>query len=151
MVKDYTEQYYLPAAQNSVRFDADQYEQGRELAAWKTQMRQRWSSVHLEAQLAHAAQSDVGEPIVVSARVWLNGLAADSVAVEIVAGIQDRSGELVSPQVVTMQPTGGADGALLYEGALTPDNSGVLALGVRARPSHPALVNSYELGLSKWA
>ena len=135
MVKDYTEQYYLPAAQNSVRFDANHYEQGRELATWKTHMRQRWSSVHLDAQLAHAAQSDVGEPIVVSPRVWLNGLAADNVAVEIVAGIQDRSGELASPQVVTMQPTGDADGALLYEGALTPENSGVLAFGVHAGPA----------------
>jgi hypothetical protein len=71
--------------------------------------------------------------------------------VEIVSGGQDRQGQLVDPQVTLMQRTGEEHGALLYQGQLTPADSGVLALGVRLRPAHPALSNPYETGLSRWA
>jgi glycogen phosphorylase len=151
MVKEYTNNYYLPSARNSRRFRADQYALARMLSAWKAQVRQRWPAVHLEAQVQGTNQTNVGEPVVVNARLWLNGAPADHLAVEIVAGIQGRNGDMADPQVAPMQRTGEADGALLYEGALTPDNSGVLALGVRARPDHSDLVNPYELGISKWA
>ena len=50
-----------------------------------------------------------------------------------------------------MQRTGEENGAFVYQGAFTPADSGVIALGVRARPEHPTLVNPNELGLSKWA
>jgi glycogen phosphorylase len=151
MVKEYTTRYYVPAASTGARFAAENFSVAREVALWKARMRQRWASLHVEGELVGSNQADVGEPVLVQARLWLNGLPAEAVAVEVVAGIQGKSGELVAPQVVPMQQTGEENGALLYQGALTPDNSGVIALGVRARPDHPALVHPNELGMSKWA
>lgn len=151
MVKEYTTRYYVAAAATGARFTTGNYALAREIAAWKARLRQRWGSLHIEGELQGATQTDVGEPVLVQARLWLNGLPADAVAVEVVAGAQGRSGELVAPQVVPMQLAGEENGALLYQGTLTPENSGVIALGVRARPNHPALVHPNELGLSKWA
>lgn len=151
MVKEYATDYYLPAAANSNRFGANDYALARELAGWKALMRQRWQTVHLEAQVESGQQADVGEPVVVSARLWLNGASPESVAVELVAGAQVENGQLRAPQVAPMRQVGEREGALLYHGVLTPESSGVIALGVRARPHHPALVNPYELGLSRWA
>jgi starch phosphorylase len=151
MVKEYTERYYLPSARNGRRFRENDFALARTVAGWKAQIRQRWHALHLEAQIQGLTQANVGEPVVVKARLWLNGAPADGVAVEIVAGSQGRNGDLVAPKVVPMTQTGTADGALLYEGAFTPTDSGVLALGVRARPNHPDLVDAYELGISTWA
>jgi starch phosphorylase len=156
MVKEYTHCYYLPAAGNAVRFRTGDYALARDLAAWKAQVRQRWHGVHIEAGLRGAvggaqAQAQVGEAIHLDGRVWPNGLTREDIAAEIVAGVQDRRGELPDPQVAPMQLSGEENSALLYQGAFTPKDAGVLGVGVRARPSHPALVHPYELGLSKWA
>jgi starch phosphorylase len=155
MVKDYTKCYYLPAADNAVRLRADNYALARNLAAWKAQVRQRWHGVHIEAG-AHGAggapsQAQVGEAIHLDARLWPNGLTQQDLVVEVVAGVQDRQGALLDPQVAPMQLTGEENNALLYKGAFTPAESGVLGVGVRARPSHPALIHPYEMGVSKWA
>jgi starch phosphorylase len=156
MVKEYTRRYYLPAAENAARFRGDNYALARTLAAWKAQVRQQWHAVHLEAGLQNAegaapAQIQVGDAIPLDARVWLNGLAQEDVALEIVAGVQDSQGELLDPQVAPMQLTAEENNALRYQGALIPTEAGALSVGIRARPAHPALVHPYEMGLSKWA
>lgn len=151
MLKEYAEQYYLPAATNGLRFSAGGYALAKEMAAWKGQLHGRWNSVHLEASVQGAPQTHVGEPLAVRARVWLNGVPANDVTVEIVCGGQDRQGQLVAPQVTTMQRVGEEQGALIYQGQVTPTASGQLALGVRVRPDHPALSHPYEVGLSRWA
>jgi len=151
MVKEYATTYYLPAAANTSRFTQDNYALAKALAGWKSQIRQRWSTIGLQAAIQGEPQTIVGEPLSVKAQVWLNGTPVESVAVEIVAGVQDRSGTLIDPQVVPMERSGEENGALLYQGALTPANSGMIALGVRVRPHHAGMVNPYEVGLSKWA
>jgi starch phosphorylase len=152
MVKEYTTRYYAPAAATGTHFAADHFALAREVSSWKVRIAQRWASLHIEGEIISSNQADVGEPVLVRARLWLNGLPADAVAVEVVAGMQGKSGELVEPLVVPMQQIGEENnGALLYQGALTPEHSGVIAIGVRARPDHPALVHPNELGLSKWA
>jgi hypothetical protein len=50
-----------------------------------------------------------------------------------------------------MRRVGEEHGALLYQGEVTPVDSGALAVGVRLRAHHPALSNPYETGLSRWA
>ncbi len=151
MVKEYTNCYYLPAATNGRQYSADQFKLARELAVWKAQISQRWSSLHLEAKTQGDMQITVGDPLQIEARLWLNGLPETNVAVEIVAGRQDAKGELLNPQVTPMQPAGTDNGALLFQGELKPTDSGRLALGVRARPTHPAMIDPYEMGLSHWA
>lgn len=152
MVKEYTNLYYLPAAANDQRFAAQQHKVARELASWKAQVRHYWHSVYVEAHtLAEHTQVHVGEPLGVQARVWLNGAPEDQLAVEIIAGHQDRHGQLVEVQVTPMHKAGQDNGALLYQANLVAADSGVLALGVRVRPHHAALIHPDELGLSKWA
>ncbi len=151
MVKEYTVCYYLPAASHGRQYSAEQCKLARELAVWKAQISQRWSSLHIEAKTRGDLQMTVGDALQVDARLWLNGMPEASVAVEIVTGRQDAKGELIDPQVTPMQANGTDNGALLFQGELTPTDSGRLALGVRARPTHPALIDSYEMGLSHWA
>jgi starch phosphorylase len=151
MVKEYATLYYLPAAVNCGHFAQAGYALAKTIASWKQQIGQRWHTIGLQAALDGTPQTAVGEPLQVTARLWLNGLPAEQVAVEIVAGAQDRQGQLIDPVVIPLQPTGAENNALLYQAELTPANSGQLALGVRARPHHPGLINPYEVGLTKWA
>ncbi|MFN8492964.1 MAG: alpha-glucan family phosphorylase [Caldilineaceae bacterium] len=151
MVKEYTTQYYLPAAANAPRYAANHYALARELSAWKAQMAQRWYAIHLTAQARDGLQITVGDVLQVDAQLHLNGIPADQVAVEIVAGVQDAQGQLQEPQVTPMKAAGDKDGALLFHGELTPADSGRFVVGVRARPTHPGLIDPYETGLNRWA
>ncbi|MCB0065203.1 MAG: alpha-glucan family phosphorylase [Caldilineaceae bacterium] len=151
MVKDYTETYYLPAATNGSEFRANNFALARELAAWKAQLGHRWQSLHLQAESSGANQITVGDSLKVQAKLWLNGVDRAEVGVEIVAGTPANGAHLRDPIVMPMSVVGEESGALLYEGAITPTDSGVIALGVRARPVHAHLINPNETGINRWA
>jgi starch phosphorylase len=151
MIKEYTENYYLPAAAHGKEFSAENYALARELAGWKAQLGQRWQALQLQAEAQATGQLTVGEVLQVRAKLWLNGVEEAQVAVELIAGQQTKTGVLIDPLVVPMQAVGHDNGAVIYEGALTPKDSGVLSLGVRARPVHQGLINPNEIALSRWA
>ena len=151
MVKDYTELFYLPAAVSGGRYRANNFQLAREVSAWKRSLAQQWQAIHLQAEMGGSPQMTVGEALQVRARLWLNGVPATQVAVELLAGAQDGRGQLIAPEVVPMQGVGQQDGALIFEGTLTPSDSGVFVVGVRARPTHDGLINPYETGVSRWA
>ena len=107
--------------------------------------------MHLEALTPENFQVEVGSTLELGAKVWSSGMPLDQIALEIVAGIQDESGHIMEPQVVSMTANGQIDGAVLYHGTFQPNQSGQIAIGVRARPNHKALINRYETGLNRWA
>jgi len=93
----------------------------------------------------------VGETLPLTAKVWANGVNPAEIVVEIVAGAANGSDEFAVETVVPMQASGEQNGALLYSGELPIEQSGQLALAVRARPKNEALIHPYEMGLNRWA
>ncbi|MEZ4676981.1 MAG: hypothetical protein R2932_22450 [Caldilineaceae bacterium] len=122
----------MPAAANGSRYTADNFAIAREIATWKGELAQRWQALHLEAALSSGGQLTVGEALNVRAKLWLNGIDETQVAVELIAGTQNGHGELLDPITMPMQTVNRENGALIYEGSLTPDDSGILTLGVCA-------------------
>jgi starch phosphorylase len=151
MIKDYADDYYVPAMESGARYRADGFAVAKEMAAWKRHLRDSWHGVRVEAAPPDELQAAVGSPVQLDARAWLNGLQLTEVALEIVAGVQDAEGNLINPQVIPMEADGQHDGAVQFRGELTPADSGQIALGIRARPRHDALINPYETGLNRWA
>ncbi|GCE17454.1 hypothetical protein KDK_12540 [Dictyobacter kobayashii] len=47
MVKDYTNVYYVPEMRQSIRVEENQYEQERQLAAWKEKVTHAWDKLEL--------------------------------------------------------------------------------------------------------
>jgi len=151
MVKEYTTLYYLPAAANQARFADNNYALAREVAAWKGRLVHQWQALHVQAELQSVDQITVGDKVQVKARVWLNGVPETQVAVELLAGALNGHGQLAAPQVTPMQAVGQENGALLYQAEVAPTDSGVIHLGIRARPRHAGLIHPNETGVSRWA
>lgn len=150
MVIDYTQQYYLPADQSGIRFQADGYALARRVANWKARVRALWPAVRVEAHLVDGAATLVGDQVEVTATLWPGGLERTQVTVEAVFG-SDEEG---SPAELAVAPLGFVreeNGALLYSGELAPEVAGRLTVGVRARPNFDQIVNPYELGVMRWA
>jgi starch phosphorylase len=151
MVKEYTNRFYMPAAQQAEEFIAANYALAHSLAVWKQHIFEAWPQLVVQASGPRDGQIGPGESIPMEARVSLGALQPEDVAVEVVYG-RDDNGVIVDTESVEMAQDGqDGDGALIYRAQVTPPKNGVFVYGVRARPTHPALPNRYAMGLVRWA
>ena len=151
MVKEYTERLYLPALETGTSAEAEGYTSARALAEWKRRVRENWFTVNLHGIQALPAQASVGDALEIRARLWPGRLSAEDLAVEVVVGEDAGNDFAVSPVVVAMREMGRhGDGGIDYAATLSPAESGRVAVGVRVRPQHPAMIHPYELGLVRW-
>lgn len=151
MVKEYTQRLYLPALATGSAAEADGYNAARSLADWKRRVRENWFTVNLQATRAIPAQAAVGDALQISARLWPGRLSAQDLAVEVVVGEDAGNDFATAPVTVPMQEVGRqGDGGIDYQATLSPAESGRVAVGVRVRPQHPAMIHPYELGLVRW-
>jgi glycogen phosphorylase len=149
MVIDYTTTYYLPAAKTGTVYAADSFAIAKRVAGWKHEMSNRWPGVRIEAVPVRERLGLIQQPLPIQARVWLQGVPQDQVAVELVVSNGD-SGD-VPAEIVPLEPAGDEYGALLYHTEYIPTNSGKYSLAVRVRPKHSDLVSPHELGFIQWA
>jgi starch phosphorylase len=152
MVIDYTERYYLPAAQQGNDYQADGGALAKQIVAWRAGLRSRWQNVRAELGSLPTQIVTVGDPVQIEAKVWLDGISATDVAVELVTGDQSGDGELRHPVPLPMTQTGEDGDACIYSTIFTPERSGPLAVAVRVRADPPNQIVPMEPGLLvRWA
>ncbi|HTG51702.1 MAG TPA: alpha-glucan family phosphorylase, partial [Candidatus Tectomicrobia bacterium] len=104
MVKEYTEQLYVPAAQAYENFSQDGCGVATQLSQWKTQMRKDWPQVQVsDVQVVNKDRQSisVGESLQISARVHLGGVDPQHVRVEAYHGEVDN-GDLHNPTATVL-------------------------------------------------
>ena len=154
MVRDYTEQYYIPAA-DSVRrtveaIDGLPFGQARELASYRQRVTETWPSVAI-TDVDSTGLPDtplLGSELTLTATVALAGLRPDEVMVQAVIGRVDSGGTLTDPHYVDMTHTGSGEGGTEIFSTTTPLRlSGSMGYTVRVLPHHRLLAGDTELGL----
>jgi len=155
MVKQYTEQLYIPAAQAYENFSRDGCGAAVQLSQWKTQMRKDWPQVHLsDVQVANKDRPtiQVGESLQISARVHLGAVDPRHVRVEAYHGELDN-GDLHNPAATVLTQSSQADGegTYIYQGSVPATESGTYGFSVRVVPTHPCLMQAHELRLITWS
>jgi starch phosphorylase len=150
MVQEYTEWAYLPAHRVSTRLARDGYAEARELAVWRSRVRDAWPNVTLRSEADVNGDLLVGTTIPVRVWVGLAGLSADEVAVEVAAGPPGTDGTPERPTLVVAQHVGSDVGEARFEAEVPCTTSGPLALAVRIRPRNPSAVNPLSPLLLTW-
>lgn len=154
MVREYTERFYLPAAERFARLEADSAAASRALSAWMTLVRREWPQVRVLAmEDGPAADAKVGDTVRVRARLHLGALAPADVTAELYLGVLDASGEIVQPANFPMHHTSSlAHGDHVFEAAgVLCCRSGLQGYTVRILPHHPDLAEHFVPGLITWA
>jgi starch phosphorylase len=154
MVRDYTEQYYLPAAASARRtveaIDGLPFGQARELAAYRQRVTETWPSVEI-TDVDSTGLPDtplLGSELTLTATVALAGLRPHEVIVQAVIGRVDAGGTLTDPNYVDMPHTCSGDGGTEVFTTTTPLRlSGSMGYTVRVLPHHRLLAGDTELGL----
>ena len=150
MVREYVERLYRPAAIAERAMTAEHFQPARELAAWKQRVKSAWSQVqvtHVESGGVDTVP-EVGDELHLRAQVYLDGLSANDVDVQVVYGRARESDTLsevsVESLTVAEQPEGQA---ATFIGTVRLSRAGSFGYTVRVVPKHPMLANSAELGL----
>ena len=151
MVRDYTEQLYVPAARSGWAMAEGGYAGARDLAAYKARARGAWGDVHVD----HVESSGVGdspelgETLHVTAYVSLGDLGPDDVDVQVAHGRTNHHGdELHDVSSVSLDHVESYEhGRHQFAGDLVLRASGGFGYTVRVLPRHPGLATTAELGL----
>jgi starch phosphorylase len=155
MVKEYTEQLYIPAAQAYENFSRDGCGTATQLSQWKAQMRKDWPQVQIsDVQVANKDRQSilVGEALQISARVHLGAVDPRHVRVEAYHG-EMNNGDIRNPTATVLSQSSQPDGSgnYIYEGSVPATESGTYGFSVRVVPTHPCLMQAHELRLITWS
>lgn len=153
MVREYLEQFYLPAMRHSARLAENGYQRARQLAAWRTRLSESWCDVrfiNITDNVGDVATFD--DRITVRAEVALGRLQPSDVSVQLQYGPVDAAGEIRSPQVLPMQHVGETGtGIYLFEGTIVCNGTGQWGYNLRVIPAHEDLISPFDIGVVMWA
>ncbi|PXW33865.1 UNVERIFIED_CONTAM: starch phosphorylase [Williamsia faeni] len=152
MVRDYTEQYYAPAAISGHATTENDFEGAKDLARFRAQVDRSWPLVRVldvdSAGLDNTAL--LGSTMTLTAHVELAGLHADQVVVQAVIGRVDDADNLTqvaTPTMTLVSEHGGPGGEAIFEVSVPLPMTGPVGYTVRILPYHRLLTGTAELGV----
>jgi glycogen phosphorylase len=153
MVREYTEQMYIPAQAQCKVLSAEKYKRAKKLAAWRQSLMANWSSLQLLESFADPLpQVKVGEHLTVRIKIEMGQLDPADIKVEIYYGILSAGGDITDPKIILMEHQQHTKGKPHeFAGTIPLSTSGRMGYAVRVLPSHPDILNPIKLGLIRWA
>jgi starch phosphorylase len=148
MVRDYTAQYYGPAARAGAAVITDDYAGAKALAEYRRRVDSAWSDITVTDVDADGLPDTpvLGSSLTLSATVALGGLSSSDVSVQAVFGHVDQDEQLRDVVSVPMTHEGGASGGERFTVTTTLPLSGSVGYTVRVLPHHTLLAGDAELG-----
>ena len=143
MVREYVQDWYVPAARAAADVTGSDYAAARDIAQYRARLNKAWNHVRITGVDASGLPETpvVGSPMTVRAGVDLAGLEPSDVTVEAVVGRVDDTDELAGPITAAMEHRGDDS----WEVAVPLPHAGLTGYTVRVLPRHPHLSSSAEL------
>lgn len=156
MVREYTEDYYMPAHARFETLTEPDITRGKAFAEWRKRVRQQWGGVRIEDVTVEPRQVKVGDQLSIFAVVSLGELRPEDVCVQVYDGRLDSRGELIAGEALDMnycRQRGNSPDENVHEFCATVDyhTTGKRGISVRVLPRHPDLADPIQTGLITWA
>jgi starch phosphorylase len=151
MVREYTESFYLPAAERYWHLMDQDGARAGALAQWLRHMYQNWPQIRVERVEADGDAIQVGDVLNIQAQVHLGALEPKDVIVQIYWGQVDEDGRIPTGSTTVMLADDARGGSRLFTGAVQSFDSGRFGYAVRVLPHHRDLSDPYQPGLVLWA
>jgi starch phosphorylase len=154
MLKEYYDKFYCQAGNNYATLSKDDFKHVRQLAAWKDNARKEFHQVKAaNISFDETKIYKIREKIKMEAEVFLGNLKPEDVSVDIYYGnISPTDDQRVEHsaiehlnEVTLIEP-----GKYLFSGHLTCRGTGNFGFKIRITPSHPLMIDPYEMNLVLW-
>lgn len=152
MLREYTEQYYLPAYNRFKQLTQPDLSQGRKYLEWWQDIKREWNNISIKRVEVSTEELKVSEELSVKSWIHLGSLTPDEVRVQLYFGRLDTEGFIENGQAVDMEVTNKwDDGTYEFSVNTTYKESGERGISVRVMPHHENLDGLYQTGLVHWA
>ncbi len=155
MVQEYSQKYYFYAEEKRNTLSANNWEYGKAFTDWKKNLFANWDKVkfvHINKKI-NESELTVGSKYTITAEVELGKLTHDDVKIQIYYGKVDDWSLAHSNRFFDMDYVSekSKSNKQKYKGEIECKSSGQFGFTLRILPSHPLLINPFELGLIRWA
>jgi glycogen phosphorylase len=152
MVRDYFEQYYLPAELRWQKLSSKKMQLAKELSAWKERVQTQWNKVRIvDVETEEGNEVRVGGKMRISALVDADGLNPDELRVEVYYGTLDSDDNIIDGQSAVLQQVEHAKkNTYRFEAVIPCETTGQHGFSVRVMPNHPEIANPFDTGLITW-
>jgi starch phosphorylase len=149
MVQEYVRRLYMPAVDRGIKMRRNDYQQAKELAAWKERIRSNWQEIEITSENeGEQGNFNMTDTIELSTKIKLNGLAPDDIEVEVYIIIENSPEEVEIVKMNKREELG--DNTFGYFAEINLEETGVYKYTFRVIPTQSNLVTKHELGLIKW-
>jgi starch phosphorylase len=155
MVTDYFNHMYLPSMERRSKIESSQYEYSNMIVNWKENIMNKWSNVHVFSeksnnQLNHL-DSMVGEWISLRAKVQLDSLTPNDVAVQLFYGKVGKDQKIENPKTLDMEFVEKLpNDTFSYSVKIKIQESGEYGYTFRVIPKNPDVINVLDMNCVKW-
>ncbi len=143
-VQEYTERYYIPAAITYRFRSANKGDEGEIIAKWRHSLEENWANLHFGSVETAARDGNY----TVAVPVYLNGIKADAVRVELYAD-SPNGGEPVRLELKRGQRLTGAENGYVYIGTFTTTRP-LMDYTARVIPFHEGVAVPLEAAQISW-
>ncbi len=151
MLREYTENYYIPARDRYLHLTGDKAN-SQDYLNWWRRINGEWKRVEIRDVHTSSDQLSVGDDLSVRARVALGSLTPDDVKVQLYYGRLDTKGLIEDGDATDMVFKGRLDdGTYEFSVSIQYAASGERGLSVRVLPYHASLDNLLQFGVVRWA
>ena len=151
MIKDYTEQYYLPAEALFKKFKKSNYAEAKELTAWQQKILKSWENIKiLNLESVHKDFIYKGSKIDLKAQVFLGDFQSDNIIVECLHGSLDNNHQIINATRTRMTFTATVEDTAIFTSTISCSQGGHYGYTVRVLPGHPNLAVNLLPNLIKW-
>jgi glycogen phosphorylase len=151
MLDEYVAKFYLPAAQQGLRYAEQGFAVARTVAEWKARVRVSWPKVAIRRLDVPQKRIVFGASLRIEVALDLDGLSPSDVVVELLLA-RDGPGWRAGRVRHELAPDGTRTerGEHRFALDLEPELCGRLDYRIRAYPCHEQLTHPFELGLMLW-
>jgi starch phosphorylase len=152
MVKEYYDNFYREAGSNYSTLSKDNFNQTRELVAWKDRISKEFHNIKIEKiNIDEAKVYKLRDKIKIEVEVFLGNLNPEEINVDIYYGNIAADNRLNHSSIKNLKEVVSVnDGRYIFSGFLTCQKTGNFGLKIRITPSHPLIIDPYEMNLVTW-
>ncbi|MEY2949797.1 MAG: hypothetical protein RLZZ248_998 [Bacteroidota bacterium] len=152
MMDDYFEYFYQPLKTNDQAL-FNQENNFEHFIQWKKDIQAKWEGLRrTDIRLMDTENESLvlGEPFDATLEIYLNGIDAQSIGLEVVLfkRIDEHKLELKTAHPMQLKEEG--NGTAIFTCKYIPEYAGVLEYGFRVYPQHSLLAHRQDLPLVKW-
>lgn len=153
MLSDYINKYYVPLAARAEKIAANDYAICKELAAWKSDLREKWSEIEvLDVVKPDSAHANIllGKEFEAKVTLRLGDVDPAHIGVEVIFASVDKKGKYHIAESHLFQAGEKKDGVVDYTCSIAAEKAGQYMVAARYFAYNPQMPHRQDFELVKW-